>query len=198
MYHAIRGRTAQLAVTASFRACEDNAPPALLFIAARDGRSSLSPLVMRGGPERRVALRTSVHALRREHPFQGARRAALQCGDFWLRAPRFRAETGAGPSRGPLPSRRLPPPFVSASVQPFKAAGHSAGGRLARASRARGYKPRPRAPHPVLPSACLATTPLSGPDSARIVIMGLKSRAPANIFDRAVRAPPDQPAYTGV
>jgi hypothetical protein len=44
-------------------------------------------------------------------------------------------------------SGQLPPPFVPAHVQPFKAAGLGAGGRVARASRVRGYEPRPRAPH---------------------------------------------------
>ena len=38
-------------------------------------------------------------------------------------------------------------------VQPFKAAGRSASGRLPRASRVRGYEPRPRAPHHRCPVA---------------------------------------------
>jgi hypothetical protein len=37
-------------------------------------------------------------------------------------------------------------------VQPLKAAGHSAGGRLAEASRPCGYEPQRRAPHPAPPS----------------------------------------------
>jgi hypothetical protein len=51
-------------------------------------------------------------------------------------------------------------------VQPSKAAGPSAGGRLPGTSRRWGYEPRPRAPHPVPPSKRLATTPLGGPDVA--------------------------------
>ena len=43
-------------------------------------------------------------------------------------------------------------------VQPLKAAGRNAGGRLARASRVRGYESRPRAPH----RRC-RVTPISAP-----------------------------------
>jgi hypothetical protein len=47
----------------------------------------------------------------------------------------------------------------SRHVQPFRAAGLSAGGRLARASRARGYEPRSRAPHPAPSARRLRKTP---------------------------------------
>jgi hypothetical protein len=44
-------------------------------------------------------------------------------------------------------------------VQPSKAAGRRAGGRLPEASRERGYEPRPQAPHPTPLSERLMTTP---------------------------------------
>jgi len=53
-------------------------------------------------------------------------------------------------------------------VQPSKAAGRRAGGRLPEASRVRGYEPRPQAPHPVPSSKRLAKTPLGGPDATNI------------------------------
>ena len=49
-------------------------------------------------------------------------------------------------------------------VQPSKAAGPRAGGRLPEASRERGYEPRPQAPHPLPLSERLMTTPSEGED----------------------------------
>src|SRR6185312_5563429 len=58
--------------------------------------------------------------------------------------PRFRSATGHD---GPYPER-WPPLLHRPHVQPCSwAAGRNAGGRLAGASRERGYEPRPRAPH---------------------------------------------------
>jgi hypothetical protein len=87
------------------------------------------------------------------------RRTALHRAAFLSPAPCFRgAQTAefSPPSGAASAARRRP------SVQPLKAAGHNAGGRLAGASRVRGYKPRPRAPPPPHVRQCPAERPSRG------------------------------------
>ncbi len=84
---------------------------------------------------------------------RGASRRATR-GDFcpWRRA--------SGKEQGPVGPliRAASAALRPRRVQPSKAAGHNAGGRLARASRGRGYESRPRAPH----RRC-RVTPISAP-----------------------------------
>ena len=56
-------------------------------------------------------------------------------------------------------------------VQPFKAVPLSRDGRLPGASRRRGYEPRPQAPHPLPLSERLMTTPSSGWDGNRHIVI---------------------------
>ena len=64
---------------------------------------------------------------------------------------------------------RLPPPLLTRRVQPLKAAGRNAGGRLAGASRVRGYEPRPQAPPLPHVQRASAERPSLGGDSPRII-----------------------------
>ena len=83
------------------------------------------------------------HAARRET----RRRAALRCGFSVPGAVLpWGANRGEPRTRAASAARRRP------SVQPSKAAGPSAGGRLAEASRPCGYEPQRWAPHPAPPS----------------------------------------------
>ena len=54
---------------------------------------------------------------------------------------------GCDGTRAGSPIRAASAALRRRRVQPLKAAGHNAGGRLARASRGWGYESRPRAPH---------------------------------------------------
>ena len=68
------------------------------------------------------------------------------------------------------------------SVQPSKAAGPGAGGRLAEASRPCGYEPQRRAPHPAPPSgSSLEDAPPSSRTQYDYDPIGLKSRG--RLFD---------------
>ena len=66
------------------------------------------------------------------------------CGDFCPRRPCFLA--GSLESLAGLSTWAAPATLRVPRIQPLKAARHSAGGRLAGASRVRGYEPRPQAP----------------------------------------------------
>jgi hypothetical protein len=87
-------------------------------------------------------LRSSRSSLRSEE--RAFRRST--CGVLCPLEPCFRAATDS-PFKGSLVRERWPPLRRRRHVQPFKAAGRNAGGRLARASRGLSYEPRPRAPH---------------------------------------------------
>ena len=109
----------------------------------------LSPRKHRGGWS--TARRTIVSALwaRRASGETHAPRGAPPAA-FLSPAPCFRGAHTCGlwtrKSGAASAARRRP------SVQPSKAAGPSAGGRLAEASRPCGYEPQRRAPHPAPPS----------------------------------------------
>ena len=90
------------------------------------------------------------------------------------RRPCFRA--GHRKSRSDLSIRAAPAALRVPLVQPFKAAPHSGGGRLAGASRARGYEPRPQAPRPTPPSfASRENAPSSGWDEEVYSLIGILS-----------------------
>ena len=67
-----------------------------------------------------------------------------------------------------LPIRQASARLRPHRVQPSKAAGRRAGGRLPEASREQGYEPRPQAPHPTPLSERLMTTPSSGWDGDKV------------------------------
>ena len=77
-------------------------------------------------------------------------------GDFGSRA----RASGWGPTPETPLIRRASARLQPHRVQPSKAAGHRAGGRVPATSRVQGYEPRPRAPHPAPSSARLRKTPL--------------------------------------
>ena len=140
-----------------------------------------------------LCIRLRPHGLRRTSPsrrrgWSTERRVQPPAGLSTKRAAPLLLKAGASPSEAPprlfrprrpcfrmgdpegfwlLRSGRLPPPFVTRRVQPLRAVGHNADGRLAGASRRRGYEPRPRAPHPIPLSERLMTTPLGGSDPHR-------------------------------
>ena len=131
-----------------------------------------------------AAWRTTVprFGARRASWVRRTRPAALHLRLFCPSGPCFRARTEA-----------LRPTVIRAAfaalhprlVQPLKAAGLSAGGRLPGASRHRGYEPQRRAPHPVPPSgSSLEDAPRMNGIHRIIVSIGLKSRAARNKFCR--------------
>jgi hypothetical protein len=113
-----------------------------------------------------LALQTCLRRLRRpvcDEPrltLIGAPPSGAPPAAFLSPAPCFRSGRGCA-LRAPL-AGRLPPPLASRHVQPFKAAGPSAGGRLAGASRSCGYKPQQRAPPPPHVRQCPAERPKRG------------------------------------
>ena len=83
-------------------------------------------------------------ALRRPRPNGDASPSGAPLAAFLSSGPCFRARTGG---HRPTPIRAAFAALRPCLVQPLKAAGHRAGGRLPEASRYRGYKPQQRAPH---------------------------------------------------
>ncbi len=113
--------------------------------------------------------------LRRAAPCGDAGRVAERRSTLRLFCPRRRASVGRKPRANP-PSGAASAARRRPSVQPLKAAGHNAGGRLAGASRVRGYKPRPRAPPPPHVRQCPAERPSRGVTAIGIYALGIKSR----------------------
>ncbi len=144
-------------------ACKANAPPPVFFVEA-PGAPVVAVVIgkVRGGGAPKSANHLS-SPLRLEGfggprpTLMGAPHSGTPPAAFLSPAPCFRAGLAERSSR-PL-AGWLPPPLASRLVQPFKAAGLSAGGRLAGASRAPGYKPCPRAPPPPRVGQCPAGRP---------------------------------------
>jgi hypothetical protein len=96
----------------------------------------------------------------------------LHCGVFCPRRPLLpRGRTGK--PFGSFLVRAAPATLRVPRIQPLKAARHSAGGRLAGASRARGYEPRPQAPHLPHVQRASAERPSLGEDEWTICL-GIK------------------------
>ena len=126
--------------------------------------SGESPPTNVEGAERREAL---------PYPYRAAllakrgRLSALHRG-FSVPAPCFRARTRAGSAARAAWEEASA--LLSRPREPSRAGPPSAPGRLAGASRERGYEPRPRAPHPTPLTRRLMRTPSSGWDE------GIKSQ----------------------
>ena len=124
--------------------CRGARPFSLVTVRERSAERRIRSIVPRSSSERG---RLSALHLRRSHRGDRHREtgpgAALPGADG-ARAPRIQAAFAV------LRPRR---------VQPFKAAGHSAGGRRPRPPGSKATLPRPRAPHPAPSSKRLATTP---------------------------------------
>jgi hypothetical protein len=111
-----------------------------------------------------------VHAFRRVHPLRRVRALRRSITAFFSpRRPCFLAGAPEKPFGSSI--RAAPATLRVPRIQPLKAALRSGGGRLAGASRARGYEPRPQAPHLIPSTERLATTPPAEP-SRRDIAQG--------------------------
>jgi hypothetical protein len=115
-----------------------------VFHPRRSGAFLLPPAYSEG-VERRVAPILAALSEARARPAKTRAPRGAPLAAFLSLAPCFRS--GRGKALRLPRAGRLPPPLASRHVQPFKAAGLSAGGRLARASRGCACEARPRAPH---------------------------------------------------